>query len=437
LTPALIGGGCLVSNFRNEISFVQNVQNMKRKVAGMDKQPVEVQLFEMALDLRSPWKVVQCKFDPGKGLEVWLDFEWGAKFSDPETGVSCPVHDTIEKSWRHMNFWQHETHLHARVPRVVTPEGKIRLIEVPWARSGSGFTLMMEALVVLLSREMPVCEVAQMLKLHDTLIWRVIQHHVGKAHQRRNWASVKRILIDETSARRGHRYVTLFLDADTHELLFMVEGREGAALKEFYDEIVSHGGSPDQIEVICMDMSPAYQSGAKKYFPKAQVVFDFFHIMQLAGMAVDQVRKKLSASGAALVGSLWALRGNEQTRTEEQLELRRRLCTEYPKLGRAIMLRDMLQKVLRGECVEDICWWIWRARVSRLKPFKELADCIERHLDGIVGFMETRITNAAIEAVNGILQLAKRIARGFRSFSYFRAIAYLKASNLTLALPCL
>ena len=91
-------------------------------------------LFETALQLSGGWKVVRSEFhgDPGR-LELWLDFECGTKFPDPGSGELCPVHDTKDKDWRHLNFWQYETILHARVPRILTPRGEVRLVEVPWA----------------------------------------------------------------------------------------------------------------------------------------------------------------------------------------------------------------------------------------------------------------------------------------------------------------
>ena len=112
---------------------------------------------------------------------------------------------------------------------------------------------------------------------------------------------------------------------------------------------MAHGGRTEQIALISMDMSPAYQSGASRFFPQAQIVFDRFHLMQMAGQAVDKVRKELARQGADLKGSLWALRGNEWTRSQEQREQRSTLCNRYPKLGRAIGLRDMLQDILADE----------------------------------------------------------------------------------------
>jgi transposase len=395
-------------------------------------------LFTAALQLESGWKVKECRFegDPRK-LILKLDFERGKQFECPECGKKCATHDTSIKRWRHLNFFQYECHLEARVPRSNCLEHGVLSVVVPWARKGSGFTLLFEALTMLLTREMPMVAVAENLGEEDTRLWRVAAHYVEEAHAKTLWREVRRISVDETSARRGHRYVTNILDADTHKLLLMVEGRSAEALKAFASELKIHGATVDQIELISMDMSPAYQKGAQEFFPKAEIVFDHFHLMQMAGKALDKVRKQLSKEGADFKDSLWTIRGNEWTRSEEQLEQRKTLCKLYPTLGKAIGLRDMLQDILATEDETSLKWWCKRTKLSRLEPFRALAISIQKHWSGVVAFLKTRITNGTIEAVNGLLQLAKRLARGFRSLRYFRIMAYLKASHLRLNLPSL
>ena len=75
-------------------------------------------LFGKALGLGSVWKVVKSEMDvAGRELKIWLDFETGSQFACPQCGKFSPVHDTVEKRWRHLDFWQHRTELIARVPR--------------------------------------------------------------------------------------------------------------------------------------------------------------------------------------------------------------------------------------------------------------------------------------------------------------------------------
>lgn len=397
-------------------------------------------LFTAALQLTPEWKVTACQLDQqAHRLTLKLDFQAGSKFPAPGAShqLLCPVHDTVEKTWRHLDFFQYQTELVARVPRVQTPEGQVVQVEVPWARPGSGFTLLFEAWALLLCGQMPVQEAGRLLSETDTRLWRVVAHYVEAAQRRRDWSGVRRLLIDETSARRGQRYVTNVVDADTRELLFLTEGRGSDAVAAFVEELRAHGGTPEQIELVAMDMSPAYRKGVREHLPQARIVFDRFHLMQMAGQALDKVRKELRRDGAELAGGLWALRGNTWTRTEEQLVLRQKLCRQYPKLGRAMMLRELLQDVLADEDPTALRWWVTRARRSRLEPFRQLADSIMEHWDGIVAFLETRVTNGVIEAINGLLQLAKRMARGFRSFRNFQLMALLKAGRLQLQLPAL
>jgi len=390
-------------------------------------------LFGMALGLGNGWKVVKSEMDvAGRQLKLWLDFEPGSQFACPTCGEYCPVHDTVEKHWRHMDFWQHQTELFARVPRVRCDEHGVLQAGVPWARTGSGFTLMMEAMILLLCQQMPVSAAARHIGETDKRLWRVLDHYVTRAHAAKDWSGVRRIMIDETSTKKGHTYATNFMDADTKELLFTVEGKGQETIAAFAKEMPLHAASPEQITHVIMDMSKAFIAGTRISFPRAKVIFDHFHIMKLAGEALDKVRKALARAGADLKGGIWAIRGNEWTRTEQQLLDRQKFVHDYPMLGRAISLRECLQDMLSIGEESGLKWWCGWADRSQLDPFRKLSKTLKSHWNGVLAFMETRLTNAAMEAVNGILQIAKRMARGFRSFYYFRIAAYLKAGHLQL-----
>jgi transposase len=146
----------------------------------------DIELFRAALGLQAPWQVVGSAFDVGeRRLELRIDFERGARFPCPECDApGCPVHDTEQKTWRHLDFFQHQAFLQARVPRVRCPEHGVRLMAVPWARPSSGFTLLFEALIMVLAAEMPVRAIAGLVGEHDTRLWRVIHHHVERASRR-------------------------------------------------------------------------------------------------------------------------------------------------------------------------------------------------------------------------------------------------------------
>src|SRR5688572_29682583 len=100
-------------------------------------------LFEAALGVLSPWYVAGTDFDAtAKALTIRVDFTAGSRFAVPGVDGEHPVHDTLTKRYRHLNFFQHECFLEVRVPRVKLPDGGVRQVEPPWAGKLSGFTLL-------------------------------------------------------------------------------------------------------------------------------------------------------------------------------------------------------------------------------------------------------------------------------------------------------
>src|SRR5450432_4335102 len=141
----------------------------------------ENQLFQAALGLQPPWLVDRCTFDESAGrLDIHLDFPRGSVFSCPVCGVHCKAYDTDQLTWRHLNFFQHQTFLHARTPRVDCSQCGVHRVAVPWARPDSGFTLLFEALVLMLVKSMPVLATARLVNEHDTVIWRIVHHYVTR-----------------------------------------------------------------------------------------------------------------------------------------------------------------------------------------------------------------------------------------------------------------
>src|SRR5664279_3364028 len=97
-------------------------------------------LLQQALGLTPPWTVSRSDFAPeSQRLDIQIDFAPGSRFACPTCGAAdCPAHDTERMSWRHLNFFQHQAYLNARVPRVRCEQCGVKKIGVPWARSGSG-----------------------------------------------------------------------------------------------------------------------------------------------------------------------------------------------------------------------------------------------------------------------------------------------------------
>ena len=183
----------------------------------------DVDLFQRALGLTEPWQVVDVEFDAGgRRLDLRIDFPKGSRFACPECErQGLKVHDTEEKTWRHLGFFQHEAYLTARVPRVRCPEHNVRQVQLPWARERAGFTLLFEALVMALVKQMPVAAVGELIGESDMRIWRIVHHYVDEAVEAQDLSGLERVGIDETSARRGHKYVSVFADLDERRAVYV------------------------------------------------------------------------------------------------------------------------------------------------------------------------------------------------------------------------
>ena len=239
----------------------------------------DTDLFQLALGLASPWMVTRSGFDAVDGrLDLYVDFPPGSRFACAQCGrEGCEVHDTKEDTWRHLDFFQHRTLLHARTPRVTCPQCGVRKVATPWARAGSGFTLLFEAYVLALAKTMPIANAAERLGEHDTRLWRIVEHYVWRAVEKLDLSRVRRIAADETSARRGHDYISLFVDMARRKVVYVADGKDAATVKEFADFLEAHGGRREAVTDASIDMGAAFEAGIKENFPNAEITFDKFH----------------------------------------------------------------------------------------------------------------------------------------------------------------
>jgi transposase len=400
----------------------------------------DIDLFQLALGLVPPWMVADAKFDADKKrLDIEIDFKTGGRFACPECGkADCPVHDTVKKTWRHLNFFQHEAFLHARVARIDCPDCGVRLVNVPWARPGSGFTLLFEAFVMMLVKDMPVAAAARLVGEHDTRLWRVIQHYVEEAVARMDLADLRRVAIDETAAKRGQDYISLFVDLDARKVVYVTEGNDAETVARFADHVDDHNSDASRIKEVCIDMSAAYIKGVTENLTEAEITFDKFHAVKLVNDAVDQVRRAESNDRPQLKYSRYLWLMNERSLSVEQSLSLEALCRMNLKTARAYRIRLAFQDIFScpsrdwAELVLNR-WYSWAIR-SRLEPIKKVARTVKRHRDGILRWFDSKIANGLIEAINSLVQAAKAKARGYRSLRNLIAITYLIAGKIDLKL---
>lgn len=395
-------------------------------------------LFSAALGLSTPWFVKSIKFDSkSKRLDLIIDFVKGSKFTIKEDGgvIQHPVYDTQNKEWRHLNFFEHECYLQARVPRVQVPNGSIRLIQPPWSGLQNGFTLLFEALVLQLAKHMPVHQVAQLVYSSDHKIWSILDRYVERARSNCDYSKVTQIGVDETSIAKGHDYVSLFVDLKKKKTMFVTEGKGSSTLLAFKHDLEAHGGVANNITDVSCDMSPAFIKGVRDNLPEAQITFDRFHVLKLINEAVDQVRREEAKDNPLLKGTRFLFLKNDRKLTQAQRDQKEELKLSKLNLKsiEALNLRETFQQIYCAHTEEQFellltQWHDW-AMKSQLTPMEKVAKTIKNHWDGIVRWKKTQINNGILEGLNSVVQAAKRKARGYKA-EHFKTIVYLITGGL-------
>lgn len=398
-------------------------------------------LFKMALGLQDPWNVAKTEFSEEKGrLDIYLSCEKGSKFPCPECGQILNIHDSRERTWKHLNFFQYETYLYANLPRIKCAKCKIRKnINAPWARPNSGFTLLFEAFTMELAQAMPMTKVKGIVNENDTRLMRIIKYYVGKAREKVDMSNVRKIATDETSKTKGHNYITTFIDIDEKKLLFATEGKDNTTVIRFTEDLEKHNGKAENITQACCDLSKAFIKGINENLPNAEIIFDRYHVMDKIIKAQEEVRKQEQNQNPLLKGSKQALLHNPETATEKQTEKLEKLSKLNLKTVRAYNIRLALRDVYEINNTEEAeialkKWYFW-ATHSRLEPVKKAAKTIKEHWQGILNFFKDRITNGIAEGFNSIIQTIKRRARGYRNTDNFITMIYLNLGKLNFNLP--
>jgi len=395
-------------------------------------------IFEKALGVESPWFIEATTFEADKKrLDIRIDFKKGWRFPLSEGGVDYPVHDTEEKTWRHLNFFQHECYLHVRVPRVRTDDGRTITVLPPWAGRMLGFTLLFEALLLQLCRHMPVDQVAKMTNVSDNKLWRMLDLYVEAARFGEDCSQLSTVGMDETSVAKGHDYITLFVDMGQRRTLHIAEGKGSETVKDFVDYLTEHNGKPEQIEAVSCDMSPAFIKGVNDNLPNAEITFDKFHILKIINEAVDDVRREEARTNPLLKKTRYIFLKNEANLTDKQRAKKEELKLADLNLQsmEALRMRETFQQIYHAETEEAFSkllrdWLDWVLNGS-LEPMRKAAQTVQRHLSGIQNWMRSRINNGILEGLNSIIQAAKRKARGYGK-KHFATIAFLLTGKLNL-----
>ncbi|MFA5675644.1 MAG: ISL3 family transposase [Christensenellales bacterium] len=409
---------------------------MEARIDGMTS------LFSRSIGIEEPWYIrsIESKNDE---VHIYVDIRDGVMLpcAECEKMGYRQGYEKTERIWRHGDCLFYPTYVHCRRPRVKCKEHGTKVVEAPWARKHSRFTLLFEGYAMLILADMPILKASRALRCNEKSLTRMMRHWVRKAVDEDDLSKVTSLGIDETSFKRGQSYVTVIVDAAARRVVDVEEGRSDQTVIDFSYKLEAKGGASEKIAYVTSDMSKAYMSGVQECFPYAMLTIDKFHVKKLMLEAMDEVRRaeQKEHRSKVLLNSKKLLMIPQGRQSDSQREKVAELSKQYPKTGRAFRMVQSLDTVYSSKDIFEarerfnaLYRWL---RKSRLDPMKKVALTLKKYAEEILSIFTTRLTNAICEGINSMIQAAKRKARGYHTIEGFSCMIYLIAAKLRLACP--
>jgi transposase len=256
------------------------------------------------------------------------------------------------------------------------------------------------------------------------------KEHLQRKYRSINYKQLRYIGIDEFSIKKGHEYMTVFVDLESGQIIHAVEGRDKKSITPFLRKLARKAAS---LQAVAMDMSGAYASAVKEVLPNVAIVFDRFHVMALLSKAIDQVRRE-QQSICNQIG-LKALKGMRflLLKNFEKLDMKQKSSLETlfeANVPIAILhtMKEQLRLFWSKHTTQDgarfLGWWIIEAIESGVSELTRTARTLLEHFKGLLSYFEHRISNAKTEGINNKIKTLKRQAYGYRDMEYFKLRLY-------------
>lgn len=344
------------------------------------------------------------------------------------------------RRWHHLAIFGTTTWIEGPIRRLRCPTcEKVQTEAVPWARHRSAFTRPLEDAVGFLAQKLDHTAVSNLFGISWAAVGSIAQKLVAEHLHEDRFDNLRAIGVDEFSFAAHHRYLTLVMDHDRGRVIWAAEGKSADTLGAFFTEL-----GPERctsIELVSIDMAAGYIKAVEAAVPHARIVFDRFHVARLAHDALTAVRRtqmrQLDADDrASIKGTRWALLKNpENLHATEKAKLELVRKTNNP-LYRAYLLKETFLDVFTYRSPYHArraltAWLAWAQR-CRLPPFVRLARTVRKHLEGILAFIDSRLTNARLEGTNNKVRLISHRAFGFHSAQPLIAMIFLCCSNISL-----
>lgn len=381
-------------------------------------------------------------------VEISVIVEW------PRSMWRCPncrshavhLHDWSFRQWRNVPIGLKPTSVGMSVPRVKCQHcGACRRIPVKFAEGQTRHTKAYEKYAASLLQFMTPQDFARREGIAWDTAAAMDQRRLKKV-PRQSLSQVKRIAIDEIYAGKLHKFMTIVLDLDSGQVVYVGAGRGSAALRPFVKKLLK---SKAQIEAVAIDMAGGYIKAVKEFLPEATLVFDRFHITKLMNEKLTKLRRDEYTQATnqehkdVLKGVRWLLLRKSETKsskskssklkvvgptsnkfaTEQRrladlsrlkaaLDVNQNLSTAYIMKGELALIWEQSSKALAKEYLDR---WCARAEVTQIGVLKTMATTLKKHAAEIVNWYDKRISTGPLEGTNNKIKLMQRRAYGYRN----------------------
>ncbi|MBO2647715.1 ISL3 family transposase, partial [Shewanella algae] len=338
------------------------------------------------------------------------------------------VHDASLRSVSERTILAFQVQLRLPVRRILCPDCGIVREHISWLKPYARQTTLLIEHVEALLKLLPIKHISQLLGLHWHTIKTIDKRRLAREVTEPDWSRVKRLVMDEFALFKGHRYATVVADADTHQVLWIGEGRSREAIRPFF---VKLGQYCQQIEAVAMDMNTAFDLEVQKHCPQAKVVYDLFHVVAKYGREViDRVRvdqanqlKHDKPARKRVKRGRWVLLKNRDNLTDKQAGYLNELLESNKSLMTVYLLREQLKEMwyCTDEAEATAQWNLWwqQVRESGIRPLLQFGQRLKNYLHGIVASAVHPLHTCRLEGMNNKIKLLKRMGYGYRDTEYF------------------
>ncbi len=395
----------------------------------------------------------------------------------PVCHKSCPRYDSQNhhsRVWRGLDWGGTLVEVVGHTHRIHCPKHGILTADIPWAYPDSGFTREFDMSVSWLACHLPKSAVSEYMRIDWETVGRCVHRAVNEIEpdRSRRLKGLVNIGIDETSYRKGHKYMTVVINNDNNSVVWASLGHGKTVLEKFFRELSSEQLAA--IRTVTADGARWITDCVNEFLPNCERCVDPFHVVEWAMEALDQVRreawnearrdarkasqeesgtkehprkKEQHASKAADVrskaseikGSSYVLGKAPENLTEKQQMKLEMISKSNPRLYRAYLMKEELRLLLKikdpNEAESALRHWMWWASHSRIPAFRDLYKKIKRHKEHILNSIRLGLSNARMEAMNNKIKLIVRKSYGFRNMQNMLDMVYLVCSDLKVPLP--